>query len=77
MEFFMCLYLQYLKGFDARTAGFVLLCFITASTPVFLIILLLILTGTGFGFFLSPNSRAIMSSVEKSILELHQGMSAQ
>ena len=112
--FFMSLYLQYLKGFDARTAGLimisqpiamallspmagklsdrknpgviasagmgmtglglVLLCFINSSTPIFFIILLLTLMGIGFGLFSSPNSNAIMSSVEKKHLGIASGI---
>ena len=112
--FFISLYLQYLKDFDARTAGLImisqpvamallsplagklsdrknpgviasagmgltglgllLLCFISASTPVYVIILLLILMGIGFGLFSSPNSNAIMSSVEKKHLGIASGV---
>jgi MFS family permease len=112
--FFMSLYLQYLKGLDARTAGLImisqpiamtllsplagklsdkrnpgviaslgmaitacgliLLCFITEATPDFLIVLLLLLMGIGFGFFSSPNSNAIMSSVEKRHLGIASGV---
>jgi EmrB/QacA subfamily drug resistance transporter len=111
--FFISLFLQYLKGFDARTAGLimisqpiamtllsplagklsdkknpgviasagmaltslglVLLCFVTADTPYYIIILLLLLMGTGFGLFSSPNSNAIMSSVEKKHLGVASG----
>ncbi|HBE40791.1 MAG TPA: MFS transporter [Bacteroidales bacterium] len=103
--FFISLYLQYLKGFDARTAGMimisqpvmmallspvagrlsdkynpgiiascgmgltaaglVLLCFVGPESSLFFIIALLIIMGVGFGLFSSPNSNAIMSSVEK------------
>ncbi len=103
--FFISLYLQYLKGFDARTAGLIMisqplamtilsplagrlsdkrnpgviasigmgmtsaglimLCFMKADTPSYYLILLLLLMGTGFALFSSPNSNAIMSSVEK------------
>jgi EmrB/QacA subfamily drug resistance transporter len=103
--FFISLYLQYMKGLDARSAGLImisqpismallspiagklsdkkdpgiiassgmgftaagliLLCFVDASTPVWFIIALFILLGIGFGLFSSPNSNAIMSSVEK------------
>ncbi len=44
-----------------------LLCFIpvTAETPLSIIILLLILLGFGFALFSSPNTNAVMSSVEK------------
>jgi EmrB/QacA subfamily drug resistance transporter len=112
--FFISLYLQYLKGFDARTAGLIMIsqplamallsplagklsdrknpgviasagmgltglglllfCFISASTPVYVIILLLILMGIGFGLFSSPNSNAIMSSVEKKYLGIASGV---
>lgn len=112
--FFISLYLQYLKGFDAQTAGLVmisqpvamtllsplagrlsdrfnpgviasagmgltaagliLLCFVTAATPVSTIIILLLLMGIGFGLFSSPNSNAIMSSVEKRHLGVASGV---
>ncbi len=112
--FFMSLYLQYLKGLDARTAGLImisqpvamtllsplagrlsdkrnpgviasfgmgltaagliLLCFINGDTPNYLIVLLLVMMGTGFGLFSSPNSNAIMSSVEKKHLGVASGV---
>jgi MFS family permease len=112
--FFISLYLQYLKGLDARTAGLImisqpiamtllspvagklsdkrnpgaiasvgmgitasgliLLCFITESTPDYFIVLLLLLMGIGFGLFSSPNSNAIMSSVEKHHLGVASGV---
>jgi len=111
--FFISLYLQYLKGFDARTAGLIMisqpvamtllspvagklsdkknpgiiasigmgiialglimLCFINILTPVYIIILLLLTLGIGFGLFSSPNSNAIMSSVEKKHLGIASG----
>lgn len=112
--FFISLYLQYLKGLDARTAGLImisqpvammllspvagrlsdrknpgiiasigmgitasgliLLCFIHPSTPDYVIVLLLLLMGIGFGLFSSPNSNAIMSSVEKRHLGVASGV---
>jgi EmrB/QacA subfamily drug resistance transporter len=112
--FFLSLYLQYLKGFNARSAGLimisqplamallsplagrlsdrrnpgviasigmgltgtglVLFCFIKSSTPVYIIVLMLILMGIGFGLFSSPNSNAIMSSVEKRQLGIASGV---
>lgn len=112
--FFISLYLQYLKGLDARTAGIImisqpiamtllsplagklsdrknpgiiassgmgltaagliLLCFITGQTPNYLIVLLLAMMGVGFGLFSSPNSNAIMSSVEKRHLGVASGV---
>jgi len=112
--FFLSLYLQYLKGFDARTAGLImisqpvamvilspfagrlsdkinpgilasagmgiiscgllLLCFvINENTQIIYLIALLIMLGTGFGLFSSPNSNAIMSSVEKKYLGVASG----
>jgi EmrB/QacA subfamily drug resistance transporter len=112
--FFISLYLQYLKGLDARTAGLImisqpiamtllsplagkmsdrknpgviastgmgltaagliLLCFIKETTPNYLIVLLLVMMGIGFGLFSSPNSNAIMSSVEKRHLGVASGV---
>lgn len=112
--FFISLYLQYLKGLDAQTAGLimisqpvsmmllspiagrlsdkrnpgviasigmgltasglVLLCFINGTTPTYLIVILLALMGVGFGLFSSPNSNAIMSSVEKRHLGVASGV---
>jgi EmrB/QacA subfamily drug resistance transporter len=112
--FFISLYLQYLKGFDARTAGFIMisqpvmmallsplagklsdrynagviasfgmgltatglimLCFVNETSPILLIISLLIIMGIGFAFFSSPNSNAIMSSVEKKHLGVASGV---
>jgi len=105
VTFMLSLYLQYLKGFDARHAGFVLisqaclqsffslvsgklskkiapsnlatlgmvfsfagllgLCFIHAQTPLYFLIILLLILGIGFGIFASPNTNVIMGSVDK------------
>jgi MFS family permease len=112
--FFISLYLQYLKGFDARTAGLVMisqpvmmallsslagklsdkynpgviasygmgitstglimLCFVNERSPIYLIVGLLIIMGIGFALFSSPNSNAIMSSVEKKHLGVASGV---
>lgn len=112
--FFLSLYLQYLKGLDARTAGLVLmtqpvimalfsvpagklsdrinpgyiasagiaitsiglflLTFIQVETPLAYIISILVLNGTGYALFSTPNSNAIMSSVEKRHLGVASGM---
>jgi EmrB/QacA subfamily drug resistance transporter len=112
--FFISLYLQYIKGLDARTAGLImisqpvamtllspiagrlsdkknpgiiasigmaiiaagliLLCLIRETTPDYFIVLLLVLLGIGFGLFSSPNSNAIMSSVEKRHLGVASGV---
>jgi MFS family permease len=112
--FFLSLYLQYIQGLDARTAGFILmtqpvvmaifsitagklsdrlnagyiastgmaltafglflLTFITTETSLVYIISILVLNGTGFALFSTPNSNAIMSSVEKRDLGVASGM---
>jgi MFS family permease len=112
--FFLSLYLQYLKGLDARTAGLILmtqpvvmaifsvpsgklsdrinpgylasagiaitsfglflLTFIGTETSYAYIIAILVLNGTGYALFSTPNSNAIMSSVEKRHLGVASGM---
>lgn len=112
--FFISLYLQYLKGLDARSAGLImisqplamallspaagklsdkkdpgmiastgmgftaagliLLCFLNETTPIWYIVALFIMLGVGFGLFSSPNSNAIMSSVEKKHLGTASGV---
>jgi EmrB/QacA subfamily drug resistance transporter len=52
-------------GMGLTTLGLFALVFISRSTPVWLIIVNLALLGTGFALFSSPNSNAIMGSVEK------------
>jgi MFS family permease len=61
-------------GMGITACGLILLCFITEATPDYLIVLLLLLMGIGFGFFSSPNSNAIMSSVEKRHLGIASGV---
>ncbi len=105
IAFMLSLYLQYVRGFDARHAGLILisqacvqsvfslisgkmsdrisashlatsgmaiivcgligLTFISTETPIYILVLLLVLLGAGFGIFSSPNTNIIMSSVEK------------
>jgi MFS family permease len=57
---------------DKKNPG--ILCFLKETTPTYLIVLLLILMGIGFGLFSSPNSNAIMSSVEKRHLGVASGV---
>jgi EmrB/QacA subfamily drug resistance transporter len=112
--FFISLYLQYIKGLDASSAGLImisqpitmtllspiagrlsdrkdpgiiasvgmgftalgliLLCLLKEETPTYFIIILFIILGIGFGLFSSPNSNAIMSSVEKRHLGIASGV---
>jgi MFS family permease len=53
------------SGMALTALGLILLCFISVETPFYIIALLLLLMGVGFALFSSPNSNAIMSSVEK------------
>jgi len=61
-------------GMAVTATGIILMCFITAATPVSSIVALLILMGSGFAFFSSPNTNAIMSSVERKNLGLASGI---
>ena len=58
------------------SAGLFLLSFVNAQTPVSLIVMFLIIMGTGFGIFSSPNMNTIMSSVGKHQLGIASGTSA-
>ena len=112
--FFVSLYLQYLKGFDAKTAGLImisqpvtmallsplagrlsdkikpgiiasvgmgitttglfLLYFLNEKTDIRYLVLLLVMMGAGIAMFSSPNTNAIMSSVEKKYLGTASGV---
>ena len=112
--FLMSLYLQSVKGIDARAAGTILLIpiifmaglspyagrlsdriaprivicagalvtsvsliiltFIEKGTPVFVIVIALILIGTGIALFQSPLIRALVSSVTREMYGLSSGM---
>lgn len=50
------------------------LCFLETTTPLAVIVVLLVIMGTGFAFFSSPNSNAIMGSVEKKNLGMASGV---
>jgi MFS family permease len=55
-------------GMGVTTIGLVLLCFINEHTPLAYLVALLVMFGAGFGLFSSPNSNAVMSSVERKYL---------
>ncbi len=61
-------------GMALIAIGLILFCFVEEFTPGYLIVLLLVLIGIGFGLFSSPNSNAIMSSVEKCHLGVASGV---
>jgi MFS family permease len=54
------------SGMILNTAGLGLLFFISYDTPILLIVIALIALGTGCAFFVSPNTNAIMKSVQPS-----------
>ncbi|MCL6639084.1 MAG: MFS transporter, partial [Firmicutes bacterium] len=53
-------------GMALTTTGLFVFCFLTAATPLWLVIADLALLGTGFALFSSPNTNSVMGSVEKS-----------
>jgi MFS family permease len=61
-------------GMGIIAIGLILLCFITQTTSMVTIVSLLTIMGIGFGLFSSPNSNAIMSSVEKCYLGVASGV---
>jgi len=61
-------------GMTITSAGLIMLCFLTAETSVVFIVAVLVIMGAGFSLFSSPNSNAIMSSVEKRQLGNASGM---
>jgi EmrB/QacA subfamily drug resistance transporter len=61
-------------GMTITSAGLIMLCFLTAETSVIFIVAVLVIMGAGFSLFSSPNSNAIMSSVEKRQLGNASGM---
>lgn len=52
-------------GYDFDHFGIVYFCFLTEQTPIWFVLINLALLGIGFALFSSPNSNAIMGSVEK------------
>jgi EmrB/QacA subfamily drug resistance transporter len=63
-------------GMGATGIGLFLLSFITDSTPFPIIYAYLAILGIGFAFFSSPNTNAIMSSVDKKFYGVGSGILA-
>lgn len=55
-------------GMGIIVAGLAMLAFITENTQNAYLVICLVILGTGFGMFSSPNTNAVMSSVEKRYL---------
>ena len=58
------------SGMAFTTAGLLLLVFLDSDTNLWFIIMSLVLLGFGFALFSSPNTNAVMSSVEKRSLSI-------
>ncbi|MDD1702746.1 MAG: MFS transporter [Methanoregula sp.] len=61
-------------GMGFTALSLVLLAFITETTPLWYIVLALLILGLGFGLFSSPNTNALMSSVDKRFYGVAAGM---
>jgi EmrB/QacA subfamily drug resistance transporter len=61
-------------GMTFTAIGLFLLIFLTDVTPIWYLIVILIVLGIGFGLFSSPNTNAIMSSVDKRYYGVASGM---
>ncbi len=61
-------------GMGLCTIGLVLFAFLTPSTPLVIVIVSLMFMGLGFALFSSPNTNAIMSSVERCDYGVASGM---
>jgi MFS family permease len=61
-------------GMAFTAIGLFLLIFLTEATSIGYLALILIVLGIGFGFFSSPNTNAIMGSVEKRFYGVASGM---
>ncbi|MGB5872245.1 MAG: MFS transporter [Bacteroidota bacterium] len=53
-------------GMGFIVVGLVFLTFLSETTPLWMIVLALVLLGIGFALFSSPNTNAVMSSVERN-----------
>ncbi|MGZ4902512.1 MAG: MFS transporter [Halobacteriota archaeon] len=60
-------------GMAFTTAGLVPFVLLTQSTPLYIIIASLAILGVGFGLFSSPNTNAVMSSVENRFYGVASG----
>ncbi|MBN2051504.1 MAG: MFS transporter [Spirochaetales bacterium] len=63
-------------GMSMVAAGLFLLSRLTSDTPLILVIIVLAFLGAGYALFSSPNTNAIMSSVEKKYYGLASGVVA-
>jgi EmrB/QacA subfamily drug resistance transporter len=63
-------------GMALTALGLSFFIFLTPTTPLYVIVLSLMVLGLGYGFFSSPNTNAIMSSAHAKHLAIASGMVA-
>jgi EmrB/QacA subfamily drug resistance transporter len=63
-------------GMGLTALGLFLFIFLNESTPLWYIIMVLIILGIGFGLFSSPNINAIMSAVDKKYYGVASGINS-
>ena len=63
-------------GMAITTAGLSFFIFLTPVTPLYAIVIALMVLGFGYALFSSPNTNAIMSSVDQRYLGIASGMNA-
>ena len=61
-------------GMTLTTAGLAMLIFVGNGTNIGFIVISLVVLGLGFGFFSSPNTNAVMGSVERKFYGVASGM---
>lgn len=61
-------------GMAITSFGLFLLIFLTDETPIWYLVIILLILGAGFGLFSSPNTNAIMSSVDRKFYGVASGM---
>ena len=63
-------------GMAITALGLASFIFLSADSGMFYIIISLLILGTGFGIFASPNTNAVMGSVDRSVYGVASGMLA-
>lgn len=63
-------------GMSCTVVGLIFFAFVAEHTPLWLVIGTLALHGLGFALFSSPNTNAIMSSVDKRLYGVASGVSS-
>lgn len=62
------------SGMALTTAGLTMLTFLKGDTGLVFVLISLVILGLGFGFFSSPNTNAVMSSVDRKFYGVASGM---